>query len=67
MSPPTWKQLDTRAKKLSVTIERNRHEARLEDHDSAERMFVSSWVSRKADSVILRAAVDAALRQMESA
>lgn len=69
MSPPTWRTLAARARRLKLRLDvqegRHKHEVAIADPvaDSALVQF-ASWVGVK-DDAILRTAVAAALEQLE--
>lgn len=59
-SPPTWRTLAARARRLKVTMQAGEHTARV-----VGQFYVESWLNRRAASIILRTAVAAALEQLE--
>lgn len=74
MTPPTWRALAARARRLGSTLQHGRHEASLIGPSSdapaiaglVDCRFVSWTISIGADSIILRTAVAAALEQLEA-
>lgn len=64
MAPPTWRTLAARARRMEVAITHGPHEAVVMSQRGEVARF-ASWVSRTADSIILRTAVAAALEQLE--
>lgn len=68
-SPPTWRQLESRARALGAVVEHGQHEARImrprgEMILAGEVVYAESWLG-KPDAVILRTAIAAALSEME--
>lgn len=61
MTPPTWRALAARARRLGWTMQAGEHTARIVGH-----LYVESWLSRRKSSIILRTAVAAALEQLEA-
>ena len=63
MTPPTWRELERRARRLGLAIEHGLHEAQLYGADMEVVFGAGSWLGRRADALILRTAVAAALEQ----
>lgn len=67
VTPPTWRALAARARRLGVNVDHGRHEASLfREADAIDCRFTSWTGSNAADSIILRTAVAAALEQLEA-
>lgn len=65
---PTWRTLAARARQVRATIEGGDHEAAVHRATNSGRVEIArfrSWLGRRKSDVILRAAVAAALEQME--
>lgn len=60
-TPPTWRDLGRRARRLGRTMQAGEHTARIVGH-----LYVESWLNRRKASIILRTAVAAALEQLEA-
>lgn len=65
MTAPTWRHLAARARKLGLRIDHGRHEAALLGY-GADCRFVSWTSDNAADGRVLRAAVAAALAELEN-
>ena len=63
--PPTWRALAARARRKGAAVSHGRHEAVLLRPRGEVARF-ASWISRKADSIILRTSIAAALEQLEA-
>lgn len=62
-APPTWRDLGLRARRLGVKLEHGPHEARVSC--AFDWNTFTSWLGHRADQVILRTAIAAALEQLE--
>lgn len=62
-APPTWRDLGRRARQLGLRLAHGRHGAWLRGRDYY--LGIDSWVTHRADAIILRTAVAAALEQLE--
>lgn len=62
--PPTWRDLGRRARRLGMTLSHGPHDAMLFANGRMEMARVASWLCRRADAIILRTAVAAALEQL---
>lgn len=65
MTPPTWRSLAARARKLGLRLQHGRHEASLL-RSGVMLHHLSTWVGNGADNFILRLSVAAALEQLEA-
>lgn len=62
-APPTWRQLESRARALGAVVEHGKHQAEIR-RLSGSVAWAESWLGRP-DAVILRTAIAAALSAME--
>lgn len=69
MKLPTWKQLHARGRELGVTVSDfvGGHNVAVVDGADGEVCSFESWIAPRADDLVLRAAVDAALVAMTPA
>jgi hypothetical protein len=68
-TPPTWRDLGRRARRLGLVMNHGRHEATLlgpASTGSIDCRFISWTRTDGADAIILRTAVAAALEQLET-
>lgn len=66
-TPPTWRALAARARRLGIKVDHGRHEAAIFDPDQSKECRFVSWTGSNAtDAIILRSAIAAALEQLEA-